>query len=96
MTPEPLDSFDRQINAALSGMSKATNDLCFPRNEEKMLLEIVDKLNQEISEIQAYADKIIFLALNGSKQELHEAILDYRMKYPPLIESDDEHIKDES
>lgn len=65
-----------------------------PTNEQ--LYELLRNLFNQMNEIQTHTDKVIFLALNGTKEELHQAILDYRLKFPPNIQSDDDQIKDES
>lgn len=65
-----------------------------PTNEQ--LYELLRNLFNQMNEMQTHTDKVIFLALNGTKEELHQAILDYRLKFPPNIQSDDDQIKDES
>lgn len=65
-----------------------------PTNEQ--LYELLRNLFNQMNEMQTHTDKVIFLALNGTKEELHQAILDYRLKFPSNIQSDDDQIKDES
>lgn len=62
----------------------------------EQLYELLRNLFNQMNEMQTHTDNIIFLALNGTKEELHQAILDYRLKFPPNIQSDDDQIKDES